>query len=79
MGVDIRIEDVENRNGEFVGKIIVRSSNLKGVKVDKNDIFCIIDEIFILVVVVVFVEGKIIIDNVLELRVKESDRIKIIV
>lgn len=76
MGADIRIEDVENRNGELVGKIIARSSNLKGVKVDKNDIPRIIDEIPILAVAAAFAEGKTTIDNASELRVKESDRIK---
>lgn len=76
MGADIRIEDVENRNGELVGKIIARSSNLKGVKVDKNYIPRIIDEIPILAVAAAFAEGKTTIDNASELRVKESDRIK---
>lgn len=76
MGADIRIEDVENRNGELVGKIIARSSNLKGIKVDKNDIPRIIDEIPILAVAAAFAEGKTTIDNASELRVKESDRIK---
>lgn len=76
MGADIRIEDVENRNGELVGKIIARSSNLKGIKVDKNYIPRIIDEIPILAVAAAFAEGKTTIDNASELRVKESDRIK---
>jgi len=76
MGAEIRIENVENRNGEFVGKIVARSSNLKGVKVDKNDIPRIIDEIPILAVAAAFAEGKTTIDNASELRVKESDRIK---
>ncbi len=76
MGADIRIEDIENRNGELVGKIVARSSNLKGVKVDKNDIPRIIDEIPILSVAAAFAEGKTTIDHASELRVKESDRIK---
>jgi len=76
MGAEIKIEDVENRNGELVGKIVARSSNLRGVKVEKNDIPRIIDEIPILAVAAAFAEGKTIIDHASELRVKESDRIK---
>ncbi|WPX09608.1 3-phosphoshikimate 1-carboxyvinyltransferase [Anaerocellum danielii] len=76
MGADISIEDVENRNGELVGKIVARSSNLKGVKVNKNDIPRIIDEIPILAVAAAFAEGITTINNASELRVKESDRIK---
>lgn len=76
MGADIEIGNVEIQNGELVGTIVARSSNLKGVVVDKNDIPRIIDEIPILAVAAAFADGKTIIDNASELRVKESDRIK---
>lgn len=76
MGADITIEDVQIQNGEPVGRIIAKSSNLTGVSVDKKDIPRIIDEIPILAVAAAFADGKTIIDNASELRVKESDRIK---
>ncbi|WAM31040.1 3-phosphoshikimate 1-carboxyvinyltransferase [Caldicellulosiruptor naganoensis] len=76
MGADISIEDVQIQNGELVGTIVAKSSSLQGVSVDKDDIPRIIDEIPILAVAAAFADGKTIIDNASELRVKESDRIK---
>lgn len=76
MGAQIFIENMQLKNNEPVGTIIARSSNLKGCSVKKEDIPRIIDEIPILSVAASFAEGRTIIDNAGELRVKESDRIK---
>lgn len=76
MGANIEITNTAIQNGELVGTIVARSSNLKGITVDKNDIPRIIDEVPILAVAAAFAEGKTTIDNASELRVKESDRIK---
>lgn len=76
MGAEIYIENVKKQNNELIGSIIAKSSNLCGVVIKDEDIPRIIDEIPILSVAASFAEGKTIIDNVKELRVKESDRIK---
>ncbi|AZT89908.1 3-phosphoshikimate 1-carboxyvinyltransferase [Caldicellulosiruptor changbaiensis] len=76
MGADIKIKNVQIQNGETIGTIVAKTSSLRGATVDKNDIPRIIDEIPILAVAAAFADGKTIIDNASELRVKESDRIK---
>jgi 3-phosphoshikimate 1-carboxyvinyltransferase len=57
------------------GDIFVRSSALKGVRITKDEIPLLIDELPILMVISCFAEGKTIIESVEELRVKETDRI----
>ncbi len=63
---------------ENVGEICVESSCLNGVIVNKN-IAWLIDEIPALAIAFACANGKSIIQNAKELRVKESDRIKAIV
>ena len=58
--------------------LIVKSSDLNGIDVPEDIIPNIIDEIPILSIAACFAEGKTIIKNASELRVKESDRLKAI-
>ncbi len=76
MGADIRYEDVRYSSNEPYGNVIVKSSNLKNVKIDSEIIPNIIDEIPILTIAGIFAEGNFEIRNAKELRLKESDRIK---
>ncbi|MBN2572457.1 MAG: 3-phosphoshikimate 1-carboxyvinyltransferase [Ignavibacteriales bacterium] len=75
MGARISIENERLSSGEKVGDIIVRSSDLQNIEIEKEIIPNIIDEIPILSVAGLFADGKFEIRNVKELRVKETDRI----
>ncbi|MFA7419096.1 MAG: 3-phosphoshikimate 1-carboxyvinyltransferase [Melioribacteraceae bacterium] len=76
MGGNIQIQNRRKESGEETGDIIVTSSNLKNIRVPKELIPNIIDEIPVLSVAGLFAEGSFRIENAAELRVKESDRIK---
>lgn len=75
MGGRISLHNVNNSKGEVYGDIEVSSSELKNIKIGKDIIPNIIDEIPILSVAGLFAEGDFIIKNAIELRAKESDRI----
>lgn len=79
MGANIKIEKGNLLNGEPVGNIYVKESDLKGIIVEKHIIPNIIDEIPVLSVVAAFSEGKTIFKSVEELKFKESDRVKAII
>ncbi len=76
MGGDISFANVRSSNNEEYGDVIVKSSSLRNIKIDKDIIPNIIDEIPILTIAGIFAEGDFEVDNVEELRYKESDRIK---
>ena len=76
MGAKIDVDIKFESQREKYGDIVVRSSELKNVKIGMEIIPQIIDEIPILAVAGLFAEGKFEINNASELRVKESDRIK---
>jgi len=77
MGADI--EFIENENiYEPIGDIIVKHNSLQGITVDKN-IAWLIDELPALSIAMSIAQGKSIVKNAQELRVKESDRISSVV
>ena len=78
MGAEIQITQSKEVCNEKVGDIIVKSSNLEGIKVPDSIIPNIIDEIPILSIAAIFAKGKTIIKNASELKVKESDRLSAI-
>ena len=78
MGGNIQIEEKGSSNNEVYGDLLVKSSELSNVKIDKQIIPLIIDEIPILAVAGVFADGDFELRGASELRVKESDRIKAI-
>jgi 3-phosphoshikimate 1-carboxyvinyltransferase len=79
MGADIRIERKGKSNGEEVGDILVRSSDLVPTRIHRDEIPSIIDEIPILAVIAARSGGETDFPHLEELRVKESDRIRSIV
>jgi 3-phosphoshikimate 1-carboxyvinyltransferase len=78
MGGKIQIDERGVSNNEILGDLIVKSSELSNVKIDKQTIPLIIDEIPILAVAGIFSEGVFDLRGASELRVKESDRVKAI-
>lgn len=75
MGARITIEKAGASNNEPYGDITAFTSELKNMKISKEVIASIIDEIPILAIAGIFAEGDFEIRNAQELRVKESDRI----
>jgi len=75
MGANINIEERGASNNEPYGNISVMSSELKNIKISKEVIASIIDEIPVLTIAGILAEGDFEIRNAKELRVKESDRI----
>lgn len=75
MGGDIRISNIRNEDFEPIGDIEVRSSVLKGIDINGEIIPRIIDEIPIICVAASRANGKTVISDAEELKVKESNRI----
>ncbi len=79
MGARIRIVRKEDMP-EPIGDIIVKGGTpLKGITIQKRDIPLLVDEVPLFAVLGAFAEGKTIVRGAEELRVKETDRIKVVV
>jgi 3-phosphoshikimate 1-carboxyvinyltransferase len=78
MEANITLENERIVAGEPVADLRVKSSNLKGCTIEGDVIPRLIDEIPILAVAAIFAEGKTLIKDAAELRVKESDRLAVI-
>jgi 3-phosphoshikimate 1-carboxyvinyltransferase len=79
MGADIKVTKSQNQEVvgvEQAGDIVVKSSSLRGVRISGREIPSLIDEIPILMVAAAFAKGATVFENVSELRVKETDRIR---
>ena len=79
MGGSIEIENRRLECGEEVGDIVVKSSDLKGIEIKGEDIPRAIDELPVIAAAACFAEGRTVITEAEELRVKETDRIKAVV
>jgi 3-phosphoshikimate 1-carboxyvinyltransferase len=78
MGGNIEIEERGVSNNEAYGDVLVQSSELFNVEIEKRIIPLIIDEIPALTIAGIFADGIFDLRGAAELRVKESDRIKAI-
>lgn len=76
MGANIRTKKSRSRYFEPMFDVVVKSSKLKAVKIAKDKIPSLIDELPILMVAASLAKGESIFEGVEELRVKETDRIK---
>lgn len=79
MGADITILPYENGGPEPAGDIIVKTSALKGTVVDGEIIPRLIDEIPVIALLATQAEGKTVIKDAEELKVKETNRIDTVV
>jgi len=75
MGADIRVENQREVSGEPVADLVVRAGGVRGVEVRGDQVPRMIDEFPILAVVATQAEGKTVVRDAAELRVKETDRI----
>lgn len=74
MGADIK-ETVEVQEGEPKGTVEVRGGALKATTIGGKEIPNVIDELPVLAVAAALAEGRTVISDARELRVKETDRI----
>jgi 3-phosphoshikimate 1-carboxyvinyltransferase len=79
MGAKIEIDNVNDDSSEPYGDLIIQSSDLKGTVIKGDLIPRLIDEIPIIALAATQAEGKTIIQDAQELRVKETDRIQTVV
>lgn len=79
MGADMELLNQRSDSGEPVADILVRSSPLQGTVIEGGIIPTLIDEIPMIAVMAAFAEGETIIRDAAELKVKESNRIDVMV
>lgn len=79
MGAEVEVGDVrEDAVGEPVGELMVRHSELKGVRIGSRDVPGAVDELPLLALLGAFAEGETVLEGAGELRVKETDRISVV-
>ncbi|SES33648.1 3-phosphoshikimate 1-carboxyvinyltransferase [Psychrobacillus sp. OK032] len=79
MGASLSINDSENTSHEEMGTIEIETSSLKGTEIGGDLIPRLIDEIPIIALLATQAEGKTVIKNAEELKVKETNRIDAVV
>ncbi len=79
MGADLTILDKRSASGEPVADLLVRSSNLHGTVIEGAIIPTLIDELPMIAALACFAEGKTVIRDAAELKVKESNRLEVMV
>lgn len=79
MGANITLSNIKNDIGEPVADITVSTSTLHGCTIEGEIIPKLIDEIPVIAVMAAFAEGTTIIKDAAELKVKESNRIDVMV
>ncbi|MBQ3425847.1 MAG: 3-phosphoshikimate 1-carboxyvinyltransferase [Clostridia bacterium] len=75
MGADIKLKNRRSSGGEPAADILVCASRLKGTEIGGAMIPRLIDELPVIAVAALFADGKTVIRDAAELKVKESDRI----
>lgn len=79
MGADISLENVIDNGSEPVADIVVRYSELTGTEISGDIISTLIDEIPVIAILACFAKGRTVIKDAAELKVKESNRIDVMV
>ena len=79
MGGDITLLNKRSNAGEEVADILVKTSELHGIEIGGAIIPTLIDELPIIAVMACFANGTTVIKNAEELKVKESNRIDVMV
>lgn len=79
MGANITLENVIDHGGEPVADLVVKHSELIGTEISGEIIPTLIDEIPVIAVLACFAKGRTVIKDAVELKVKESNRIDVMV
>ena len=79
MGADITLDNVFDNGGEPVADLVVKYSDLIGTEIGGDVIPTLIDEIPIIAILACCAKGQTVIKDAAELKVKESNRIDVMV
>ncbi len=79
MGADLQLDNLHEETGEPVADLTVRTSSLHGCTIEGSLIPRLIDEIPIIAVMAALADGTTVIRDAQELKVKESNRIDLMV
>ncbi|MGN1116663.1 MAG: 3-phosphoshikimate 1-carboxyvinyltransferase [Candidatus Ornithomonoglobus sp.] len=79
MGADMELINERTAAGEPVADIVIRSSELHGTEIGGAIIPRLIDELPVIAAAAVFADGKTVIRDAQELKVKETNRIRAVV
>lgn len=79
MGGNIELLNINNDNGEPTADLLVKFSALKGITIGGEIIPTLIDEIPIIAIMAAYAKGTTVIKDAAELKVKESNRIQVMV
>lgn len=79
MGATIKIENVRNADTEPIADLVVSHSSLHGTEIGGSMIPTLIDELPVIAVMACFANGTTVIKDASELKVKESNRIDLMV
>ncbi|MFI3211897.1 MAG: 3-phosphoshikimate 1-carboxyvinyltransferase [Eubacteriales bacterium] len=79
MGGDISLLNESRDQGEPTADLLIRSSSLHGITIEGDIIPTLIDELPIIAIMAAFAKGQTIIKDAAELKVKESNRIDVMV
>lgn len=79
MGADITLLNVQDDSGEPTADILVKHSGLHGITIGGSIIPTLIDELPMIAAMACFAEGETIIKDASELKVKESNRLEVMV
>ncbi|GBD22568.1 3-phosphoshikimate 1-carboxyvinyltransferase 1 [bacterium HR29] len=78
MGGEVAVLDLRHEGGEPVGALAARSSQLRGAEVAGALVPRAIDELPLVALAACFAQGRTVVRDAAELRVKESDRIAMV-
>lgn len=79
MGADLTLLNEDHENAEPTADLLVRTSSLRGCVIEGDIIPTLIDELPTIAMMACFAEGTTVIRDAAELKVKESNRIAIMV
>ena len=79
MGADLTLLNERVVSGEPVADLLIRTSQLKATTIEGAIIPTLIDELPVIALMACFAEGTTVIRDAAELKVKESDRIQVMV
>jgi 3-phosphoshikimate 1-carboxyvinyltransferase len=79
MGADIELVNIRDSQGEITADIVCKSSALRAIDLAGRTVPLMIDEISVFAVCAAFAKGTTVIRDASELKVKESNRISVMV
>lgn len=78
MGAEVSVENTRLAGGEAVADLVVRAAELTGTEVDGDITGRAIDELPLVALLGAFAQGDTVVRGAAELKVKESDRIRVL-